>query len=320
MLLKMLDAINLIHSGKLLHIAGSEDLLRKLPKGNWIGGTTEFFVTPDGPVESTSQLFVSEIDAKDFKISIYDESDIQNIADDSFENGYTIVLLPFNSAVHKFYAEKAADFQGMFMKNVLGWVPATNPTRYGQTPVAVDGLNGEYYSTKAVAMHIGLDSDVELELGIVNIFEADENSPTIEFLEEGFKVKRCLVNGEEMLFSDYINKNGINTKQPIIGEYSGTGINVSFKSVGRDHVKFYSPIFKDIKYKVSRLNDHYEETCEQTRSNSLNYKVLFACNSSLNYWYGHMDGKKLNEFYGPMSVGQIAYQLVNQTVVYIAIK
>ena len=42
------EASGLISSGKLLHIAGTEALLRKLPEGSWIGGSTEYFMAEDG--------------------------------------------------------------------------------------------------------------------------------------------------------------------------------------------------------------------------------------------------------------------------------
>ena len=34
------ETSKLITDGKILHIAGTEDLLKKLPKGKWIGGST----------------------------------------------------------------------------------------------------------------------------------------------------------------------------------------------------------------------------------------------------------------------------------------
>jgi hypothetical protein len=44
MLLSFDETAKMIASGKFLHIAGTENLLKKLPKGNWIGGSTEYFM------------------------------------------------------------------------------------------------------------------------------------------------------------------------------------------------------------------------------------------------------------------------------------
>ena len=42
MLMTFDQASNLINDSRLLHIAGTENLLKKLPKGNWIGGSTAY--------------------------------------------------------------------------------------------------------------------------------------------------------------------------------------------------------------------------------------------------------------------------------------
>lgn len=36
--------------------------------------------------------------------------------------------------------------------------------------------------------------------------------------------------------------------------------------------------------------------------------------------YGELEGKKLEAFAGPVTFGEIAYQLVNQTLVYVTVE
>ena len=48
MLMTFEETSKLIKEGKILHIAATEALLKKLPKGNWIGGSTEYFMAKDG--------------------------------------------------------------------------------------------------------------------------------------------------------------------------------------------------------------------------------------------------------------------------------
>ena len=38
----------MINAGKVLSLAGVESLLSQLPAGKWIGGTTPYFMTPEG--------------------------------------------------------------------------------------------------------------------------------------------------------------------------------------------------------------------------------------------------------------------------------
>lgn len=45
----------------------------------------------------------------------------------------------------------------------------------------------------------------------------------------------------------------------------------------------------------------------------------FACNCILNYLYSELEGKKVPTMLGPMTFGEIAYQLLNQTLVYLTI-
>jgi len=96
-----------ITNGALLHIAGAETLLKKLPQGKWAGGSTEYFMTKDGGKISNDHLFVTEFPYENFSIRSYGPAEIENVAADAFENGFSIVIVPFDIAVHKTYAERA---------------------------------------------------------------------------------------------------------------------------------------------------------------------------------------------------------------------
>ena len=49
------------------------------------------------------------------------------------------------------------------------------------------------------------------------------------------------------------------------------------------------------------------------------FSKSFSCNCVLNYLYAGLEGKKTGEFNGPATFGEIAYQLLNQTLVYLTI-
>jgi hypothetical protein len=46
---------------------------------------------------------------------------------------------------------------------------------------------------------------------------------------------------------------------------------------------------------------------------------VFACNCVLNYLHGQLEGRRTGHLFGPMTFGEIAYQLLNQTLVHITV-
>lgn len=308
-----------IIDGDLLHIAGTESLLRKLPKGNWIGGSTEYFIAPEGGKVSNDLLFVTGFPYQNYLIKTYSVETIKNVANDAFDNGFSVIIVPFDSAIHKEYAENAAKFDNMFMHNIAGWISGINLSVPVQTPICVNGAESETYTDKAVALHLEVPKDKKVAMDIVNIFEQDESAPLIEFTEEGFSVRKCFVNGKEMLFADYIKQNGVDTKMPLVGNYSGTGVNVSFKTIENDVVYLYAPVFRNIQYRMAKGISDYKKAFI-SRLEGINEKsAVFSCNCILNFLYGGFDGKSIGAFTGPVTFGEIAYQLVNQTLVYVTV-
>ena len=48
--------------------------------------------------------------------------------------------------------------------------------------------------------------------------------------------------------------------------------------------------------------------------------LAFSCNCVLNYLHSGLEGRKTGDVVGPITFGEIAYQLLNQTLVYLEIK
>jgi hypothetical protein len=274
-------------------------------------------MSADGGVVTDEKLFVTEISYGNCKIVSYDEKNIKSITSDAFENGFSIAILPFDSEVHKVYAAQASGFKGMFAKNIVGWISGVNLSKEGMTPITVNGSTLECSSSKGVALHIQTPGGQVVSIGIVNVFTPNKSSPVIEFHETGFVVDKCLVDGREVVFADYIAQNGINTKLPLIGSYSGAGINVSFKRIENGAVQFYAPVFRNIKYRLPNEISDYATAFAKKLDQFKNAKAVFSCNCILNFLYGELEGKHVQHFYGPITFGEIAYQLVNQTLVYV---
>ena len=47
--------------------------------------------------------------------------------------------------------------------------------------------------------------------------------------------------------------------------------------------------------------------------------VQFSCNCILNFLFGELEGQRISELYGPVTFGEIGYQLLNQTLVVLRI-
>jgi len=314
------ETSKLIESGKVLHIAGTEALLKKLPKGNWVGGSTEYFVASSGGAISNDKLSIMELPFEDFSIKAYGAAEIENVASDAFDNGFSILIVPFDSAVHKDYARNAPGYNDIFMKNTVGWISGMNLGVSGQTPIAVDGKTAIAYPDKAVAIHLKVPDDKSVNVGIINIFEQDKSSPLITFAEEGFSIKKCFVDGKETVFADYIAQNNVDTKLPLVGDYAGNGVNVSFKSIENGVVNLYAPVFENIQYRIAKNITDYEKEFHSKLAPFKGKDSVFSCNCILNFLYGNLEGKSLDAFFGPITFGEIAYQLINQTLVYVMVE
>jgi hypothetical protein len=319
MLITLEETSKLIADGKLLHIAGTEKLLKKLPKEKWIGGSTEYFMTKDGGKISAELLFVTEFPYDNFAIKSYNAQNVRQVTEDSFDSGFSILIIPFDSVVHKEYSQNAASYNKMFLRTIAGWISGVNLGIPGQTPVAVNGMTQEAFADKAVVLHLQTPEEKTVSVNIINIFEQDINSPLIEFTEEGFLIKKCCVDGKEVTMADYIAKNAIDTKLPLVGDYSGNGVNISFKSVEDGVVHLYAPVFKGIKYRMAKPITNYVDLFNKRLAEHKETKYVFSCNCILNFLYGELEHKKIEAFTGPITFGEIAYQLVNQTLVYISV-
>jgi hypothetical protein len=319
MLKTIQEITDLIDSGKLLHIAASAELLRKLPKGNWIGGTTEYFVVESGGIVSDTVLSVIELPFPEFTIKTYDQSDLKNMTKDAYPNGFTIIIVPAFSEIHSSYAQNASAYENIFLNNVVGWVSGFNLGKENQAALTINGQTGEISTDKAVVLQIGLPQDKIVQVNIINIFEPDKSTPLITFPTQGFSSETAFVDGKEINFAQYLRENDVNTKLPLVGDYSGAGINVSIQDVDEKTVKFYAPVFDYIHYRFAKPVDNYENEFKAKIAEHKGSKYVFACNCILNFLYGKLEGKDLGGYYGPVTFGEIAWQLLNQTLVYLEV-
>lgn len=316
------EVTDFIQEGKLLTLAGTESVLSKLPKGNWIGGTIPYFMDSETCQFNDEKIFVNDLTdvAVDHLIKEYDENNIEKFIEDSFENGFSFIIIPAFQPVHQRYALKAPEIKNIYVNPVTGWITGKE-LESQDIPKTFNGEVTQDYTDNAVVMHVKLAEDKLARLDIINIFKENDESVEIRFIEDGFSASKCLINGKEKDLIQHLEENSIDTRLPIIANYSGALINISFKEIDKVNniVHFYAPVFKDVVYKFAHLSNNYVSSFKSEVPN-INAKVAFSCNCILNYLYGELEGKKIKGMNGPITFGEIGYILLNQTMTYLVVE
>lgn len=305
-----------------LVLSGSEKALSKMPKGQWIGGTIPYFMSQDGGCFDEEKIFVTNLSsvAKSFKIKEYTPQNLNEITADRFDNGFSYILLPGFSEIHSKYALLAPELPEIFDAPLIGWITGFDLNNSeGVTPKVINGTTGKFLDNSIVIVHVELPENKHAKLEILNIFSQGDGD-TITFDNNSFSAKECKVNGQTRNFAEYIAENEVNISHPLVADYCGAKINVSIREINQENkeVAFYAPVHTDTEYKFAKKIDNYVETFLNKLPDG-SEKIEISCNCILNYLYSELEGKKTANVTGPFTFGEIAYILLNQTMVYLEI-
>jgi hypothetical protein len=322
-LMSVEEAAILVKSGGWYAVAAEEALLKRLPRGHWIGGSIPYFVGQDGGRTTRDQVFVTTLPHASGQaptLRWYDADALASVCTDAPANGYTLVIIPAFSDTHSRFAREAPQYEDMYLKPLLGWIAGIHLDDLGKkAPVVVNGETGEVDGARALVMHVPLPDTQYARLDIVNLFEQGSGD-RIRFTESGFHAHECLVNGKLVNFADYLKANAIDTRLPLVADYSGAMINVSFKGVDEAdrRVDFYAPVFDDTEYRIAKpVPDYGAALAGALPADAVH--TAWSCNCILNYLYSELEGKRTGPITGPMTFGEVAYQLLNQTMVTLSI-
>lgn len=312
-----------IKSGRVLVIAGDPSLLATLPKGNWIGGTTAYFMDDTGGQENQTSLFVTDFTDVliGFQIVAYDETEIlSTMLTDRYENGFSFVLLPCFSSILQTYALESRNAAALFDRPIVGWITGGQLDELDEHPPTTWlGTTGAVYPNHGVVLHGQLADSHYAQIDIINIFQQDTGD-VFSFEEDAFSFKECLINGERKNLAVYYKEQQIDTHLPLVGDYAGAAINSSLLAIHEEiqQVDLYAPLLRGVEYRVARpMNDWYATFIKALPEETTG--LAFSCNCILNYVYMDMQDKCSGQFVGPFTFGEIAYILVNQTIVVLSI-
>jgi uncharacterized protein DUF6976 len=323
--LMSIDETNsIIDSGKFLLIAGDESVLLKLNKGNWIAGTIPYFMDTDGGITTREKCFITILPdyLLELEIKTYDKDTIKNVYVDGHENGLSFIIIPAMNEIHFSFALNGPSYEHFGYNPLIGWIAGIHLDDLGkETAKTITGKDGQLLEDKAVVIHGSLPDGKYSEIDIINIFKQGSGDE-IQFLEDSFTVKDALINGKQRNFADYLKEIGHDTRFPLVADYLGSMINISYQSVDEEkhEVVFYAPVFKGQLYKnAEKLEDYIAKFESQMPKEDIK-KIVFSCNCILNYLYSELEGKKTEGISGPITFGEIGYQLLNQTLAYITVK
>jgi Family of unknown function (DUF6976) len=318
------EVIKMIADGQTLILAGDEKALSQLPSGSWIAGTIPYFMGECGGEFSQEKIYVTTLPefVSNIKIKVYDENTIKNVYSEAPDHGFSIIIVSALSPTHLTFSVKAPTFDNFATRPLIGWISGVFLEELGKVaPKIYNGTSAKAIENGAVVLSVDLPKNKAATLDIINMFKPGTGD-SLFFEEDGFSAKDVIVNGKKQNFVSYLKENNIDTKPPLVANMYGAHINTSFQAVNEEEkrVDFYAPVFKAVEYKLAEPVENYVGKFTGLMSESRGGEVYFSCNCILNYLYSELEGKKTGNVTGPITFGEIAYQLMNQTLAYMVIE
>lgn len=310
--------IQMIHGGASLALAGTEAALDRLPAGTWIGGTTPYFMTEEGgTIIGDDRLFVTDLSSiGTVTVHSYGPDALAGISGEAPDRGFVLAVLPAESECHQRFAIEAPEYPYTFLHPTVGWIAGYDLAKGGSAKV-YDGSGPFKHDNRAVAAQVEWHDDSMLMLEIVNPF-VPGNGTAFQFEQPGLVQVFATVDGQRIRFADYLIEHGFDRGDvPLVGDYAGARINVSIRSVNPDtgEVTLYAPAFPGVTYRFAEPLADYAETFRESLAHRSGADAVWSCNCILNFLFGGLEGKAIGGLAGPVTFGEIAYQLLNQTLV-----
>jgi hypothetical protein len=274
-------------------------------------------VVNEGKVFATDLSAVGKV-----SIACYGPDDLADIAGKAPDNGFAITIIPAGGMSHARFAADAANYEGAFLKPTVGWIAGVHLDDLGKAkPKVYDGRTGAKHEDHAVVAYVELPADKLVAVEIVNLFEPD-GGDLLRFEQAGFEVTDCQVNGETVNFASYVRRLGLeHGKLPLVGDFAGAHVNASLQNVGDagGKVALYAPVFPGVDYHFAKPVGDYAAAFRARLATQDSAGAVMACNCILNFLFGELEGKAIGGVEGPVTFGEIAYQLLNQTMVVVRV-
>jgi len=189
------ETIKLIEEKKILVLSGPKELLEKLPAGNYIAGSSYYFISDSKGIKTDDKIYVDDVTdvAKDFKINVYNKDALKNINKDAFDHGFSYILVPFEGATHNELALNLPFYEDFATKPLYGFVTGASGNHWAlNKAIVLDGLHKYISHDDAVVLHIEIAEDKYAEIDIIDPFEPD-TSVECKFDETGYVIKDAYI-------------------------------------------------------------------------------------------------------------------------------
>jgi len=310
-------AASLIEAGAVVSVAGRAEALAQLPPGTWIGGTTPYVMSAAGGAKlDREHVFLTDFSGLgEARVASYGSDALDRISGDAPADGFALAIIPFKSRCHERFARDAADYPMAFLRPTFGWIAGYDLTEPGSCALSFAGDGMASRDDEVAVLHISLPAGKVPHVELVNLFEPDAHD-AIRFPQTSFSPSRAWIGEREVDFAAYVRSRGLeHGALPLVGDFAGARLNASLQSVESDRVELYAPVFPGVTYHFAKPVGDYGAAFAQRLRDMPTDGQLFSCNCILNYVLGNLEGRAIGGFGGPITFGEIAYQLLNQTLV-----
>jgi hypothetical protein len=253
-------------------------------------------MTEEGGLTTRHKIYVTELPhtVPEISIKVYDATSLANVYTDAPRNGFSIIIMPGSSKTHLEFALHAPQYNDFGHSPLIGWIAGVHLDDLANTaPKVFNGQTQTMLEDAAVVMHASLPESQLAEVNYINIFEQGTGD-TITFPQDGFSTCDAYVNGVRTNFADYITQQKLDMRLPLVADYFGAMVNVSFQDVdpAKREVRFYAPVFAGVSYKHAKpLRDYVQQFTAKIPVH-LNKHPAFSCNCILNYLYSNSRGNE----------------------------
>ncbi|MDR1601856.1 MAG: hypothetical protein LBS42_05455 [Tannerella sp.] len=304
------EVARMIREGLYLILAGDAEALQQLPAGNWIAGATPCYLSSGVPHEiAKGQLYVNQLPeyVTGVEIKTYDADNLKHIFTEGPDNGFTMLLLPFASEILREYALHSFDYENFGLVPLVGWVAGKgNLWEVLKTDIVMYGPDATAHLNKAVVMHVGLPAGKYAEVHIHSPFKIRPDV-TVVFEESTVAPQDALINGERQNLREYMLRHDINFIHPLIVNLAGINICVTF-IYDTEQLTTMTALFKGVNYYFSELDTQVWEIPQD--------RIYALC---CLYYVQNPDPERLCQMTGPVTYGEIGYQMVTQSIVYLTV-
>jgi hypothetical protein len=298
-------------------------LFAQLPPGRWIAGTSPYFMTATGGCFCQDRIFATDltVHAREVRLLTYEAEHLPRIYSDADENEVSLVIMPAGSEVLREFALHAPDYAAFATHPLVGWVAGMDLAAPATVVPKVFCGTAKGRTDCVSVLRFRLPVGQYARIDTINLFRPGDGA-ALKFIDAGFAVQAVQVDGRPRLFSEYLAEQGVDTRLPLVAEHCGTRINVAFKNAGRTdgRVEFFAPVWPEIEYRIAAPMGDYVAGFEAALRALPPGEVLFSCNCILNYLYSKLEGRSTGPIVGPITFGEIAYQLLNQTLACLTVK